>query len=318
MEDPANSSDSVLEVSRFSKVLFCIIGILVLVGAYWVAGQCMGSVNAELLPAHELVSGSSYIVDVNARMLERELNTGWAPSARLTPIWVRTDMRQFQQGMLDVVTKSTQELNHIFRVGSESTASDDLKEAANDVDRPANDWSIFSANSTYDRLRDAVRRLDHFNVKLADGKSPLISARIDLVASEINDYVVLLSDEHTKLEAVATNGHAVLGVRAPFYRAQGVLAGVCLEMKASRQDFQQVLELQSVLSVFDQAIDKTCETLGVRPLPVVNGSGYSFWGGNIKTLSEHIGTVLYNLSAVQGALAAAPVSHPAAPPALPH
>jgi hypothetical protein len=287
-----------------------IIGLIAAIVTYWILGQFSGTVNSALLPKHDLAEGSSHIVDVNARILERELNTGWAPSAHFFPLWVLTDLPNFQEGLLDVVTKSTQELNHVFRVGSEASAGDDLKEAANDIDRPANGWSVFSANSTGDRLADAVKRLDRVNTQLAAGKFPSVGGRIDLVASQISDFIILLSDEHTKLETTVANGNVIWGARASFYHAQGVLTGVCLEMSAQREDFQQVLQLQSALGVFDQTMEKACETLGVKPFPVVNGSGYSFLGGNVKTLSEHIGTVLYNLSAIQNSLAAAPAGHP--------
>ncbi len=291
-----------------SPVLLSLLALVVLAFVYWLIGQASGSVNSALLPDRDLPTGSSHIVDANARILERELDSGWAPSAHIMPLWVRIDLPAFQQGLLDVVTKSTQELNHVFRVGSEASAGDDLKEAANDIDRPANGWSVFSANSTGDRLTDAVKRLDRVNAQLAAGNFPSVSGRIDLIASQINDYVILLSDEHTRLETIAASGHALLGARAPFYHAQGVLTGVCLELKAERDDFKPVLEMQSSLNVFDQAIEKSCETLGVKPFPVVNGGGYSFLGGNVKLLSEHIGTVLYNLGALQNALAAAPAS----------
>jgi hypothetical protein len=289
-----------------SPLVLGICGLIAFVIVYWFVGQLSGSVNATLLPSSDLPPGSSHIVDVNARILERELNTGWAPSAHFNPIWVRSDLPGFQEGILDVVTKSTQELNNIFRTGSESVTSDDLKEAANDINRPANGWSVFSSNSTADRLSNAVKRLDRVNAQLVSGKFPALNGRIDLVASQINDYVILLSDEHTKLEQVAASNRALFGVRYPFFRSQGVLTGVCLQLKAVRMDFEKVLEMQSALSVFDQATEKACETLGVKPLPVVNGSGYSFFGGNVKNLSGQIGTVLYNLAALQSAIAAAP------------
>jgi hypothetical protein len=222
---------------------------------------------------------------------------------------MRADVDSFQRGQLDVVTRSMQEINNrLFRVGSENSADVNLKNALNDINRPADIWSIFSANSTSDRLRDAIKHLNEYNQHLADGSIPPMGRRIDLVVAELNDYISLLSDEHTALQAVAESDNAIFGMRAPFFHAQGMLTGVCLELQAAREDFKQVLEFQSALSPFDQAVKTSCSTMGVKPLPVFNGTGYGWFGGNVRTLSEHIGTALYDLNAAQQALAGGPAA----------
>ena len=287
-----------------------LLAVPVAIPAYFIAGQFWGSVNSELLPDHQISERSSKMVDTAARILERERASGWGPSARITPLWTRTDVSAYQRGLLSVLVKVSQEFNHSQRIGDQSSANNDLAEAANDIDRPADKWSILSANSTFDRLGDAVKRFDNFNERLASGTAPQMSSRINVASQMVNDFLVIMSQHRTNLRNVIENGNFLIGVRAPFYEALGAHNGMCLMVEAMQKDLGKVLEFQSSVDSMNATVDVACSTIGITPLPVFNGKPFGRLPAHVQSLAGVLDSTMLELGALQQALAGASVSTP--------
>ena len=284
------------------KILLTILAVLILLPlVYVVSGQFAGRVNNVALPAATATGGSN-LVDALARMIEREVSTGFCPSAYFWPGHIRYDICGFQEGEQQIWQRVAMQLSdHLSREGANSDRDPDLNVVLANINRP-NTWSLlFASNNTASLLGNAAQRLEQYNDRLKQNKAGYYP-RIDNMSSLIADITNVLGSESQQLTDVAakTGIYSMEGRRA-YFHTLGTMAAACLVMQAARADFDAVLKLQSAEAIYDQALRGTCEKLGKNPTYVFNGDDLS----HLLTLSGSAASAVNNLASLQNAVAAA-------------
>lgn len=284
------------------KILLTLVSVLLLLPIlYVVYGQYAGRVNNTALSI-ETEAKSSHVVQVLARMIERELSTGFCPSAYIWPGHIRYDICGFQEGEQQIWQRVAMQLSdHLSREGANSDRDPDLNIALANINRP-NTWSLlFSSNNTASLLGKAVQGLDQFNARLKQQKAGYYP-RIDNLSSLIADITNILGSESQQLaeKASSTGLYSMEGRRA-YFHTLGTMAAACFVLQAVRLDFDDVLKLQSAETIFDQAMRGTCEKLDKNPTYVINGDDLS----HLLTLSGAGAAAVNNLASFQNAVAAA-------------
>jgi len=284
------------------KLLFslCII-LLLLPCIYILIGQFLGSVNNQSLILETSV-GKSHVVDAMARMIERETASGFCPSSYVWPGHVRHDICGFQEGEQQIWQRVAMELSdHLTREGPSSDRDPDLNVVLANINRP-NTWSLFFAsNNTSSLLKSTVVRLDDYNARLKEKKAGYYP-RIDNLSSLVGDLTSVLGGESMRLaEKAANTGVYSMQGRSAYFHTLGTMAASCWVLQAAKKDFDDVLKLQSAETIYEQAMDKTCEKLNKDPFLVINGSDLS----SLLTLSGSAAAAVNNLTSLQNAIAAA-------------
>jgi hypothetical protein len=291
-----------LEDRRSGALVFAVIlVVLVLPVGYVMSGQFLGTVNNTVLAA-PTPAGSSHLVQTTSRMIEREVRTGFCPSAVFWPGHIRFDVCGFQDGEQQIFQRVAMQLSdHLSREGPTSDRDPDLNIVLANVNRP-NTWSLlFSSNNTASLLGSAVQRLDHFNTKLI-AQTAGYYPRIDNLASLIGDLTsVLGSESHQLAEKAVKTGIYSMAARYAYFHTLGTMAATCWVLQAAKVDFEDVLKAQSALTIYDQAMDKTCDKIGKTPGIIINGSDLS----HLLTLSGTAASAVNNLASLQTAIAAA-------------
>jgi len=278
-----------------------VVAILVLIPIlYIVSGQFMGRVNNQALTL-TTPAGGSHVIDALARMIERDVENGFCPSAYIWPGHIRFDTCGFQEGEQQIWQRLVMQLSdHLTREGATSDRYPDLVTAYQNISRP-NSWSLlFSSNNTASLLKKSAAHLDEYNAKLKDGKVGYFP-RIDNLASLIADLTNVLGGESKQLtEQAASTGFYSLKDRYAYFHALGTLEAACVVLQAARVDFGTVLKAQSAEAIYDQATGKVCEKLGKNPSFVLNARDMS----HLLTLSGSAAGAVNDLSSLQTALAA--------------
>ncbi len=287
---------------NFENKLLSLIAVLILVPLLYIGvGEFLGTVNNTPLAAVP-PEGGNYIVATTARMIEREIRSGFCPSAVLWPGHIRYDICGFQEGEQQILQRIVIQLSdHLTREGEASDRNPDLGAVLADVNRP-NTWSLlFSANNTASLLGKAVTSLDHYNQQLKDNKAAFYP-RIDNLSLLIGDVTNVLGSEARQLQdKAASTGLYSMQARKAYFHTLGTMAASCWVLQAAEKDFDQVLKLQSAESIFDQATQSVCAKLGKDPAIVLNGDDLS----HLLTISGAAAAAVNNLSSLQTALAAA-------------
>lgn len=268
---------------------------------YVVGGQFMGQVNNTPLVVTPAPHGS-VVVETTARMIDRELQSGFCPSAVIWPGHIRYDVCGFQEGEQQILQRLAIQLSdHLSREGAASDRDPDLNAVLANINRP-NTWSLlFSSNNTGSLLASSVKKLDDYNAKLKDGKAGYFP-RIDNLSSLIGDVTSVLGSESKQLsEKAAASGLYSMQARSAYFHTLGTMAATCWVMQAARVDFDSVLKMQSAETIYDQAMGKVCEKLGKNPSVVINAEDLS----HLLTLSGSASAAVNDLNSLQTAMAAA-------------
>lgn len=281
--------------------LLVIVLVVLLPLLYIVFGQFSGEVNNTDLPVDKS-AGNSHLVESMARMIEREVNSGFCPSSYIWPGHIRYDICAFQEGEQQIWQRVAMQLSdHLTREGPTSDRDPDLNVVLANLNRP-NTWSLlFASNNTSSLLGVTFKRLDQYNAKLKEHKAGYYP-RIDNLSSLISDLTSILGSESKRLtEKAAGTGFYSMQGRSAYFHTLGTMAASCWVLQSARADFEDVLKLQSAEVIYDQAMDKTCEKLGKNPSFVLNGSDLS----SLLTLSGTAAVAVNNLASLQTAVAAA-------------
>jgi hypothetical protein len=293
MTDEKNSTS-------FALVLGAVVILLPLL--YIVSGQFLGRVNNRVPAADAAPAGPSHVVDALARMIERDVKSGFCPSAVFWPGHIRYDVCGFQEGEQQVWQRLAMQLSdHLTREGPTSERDPDLNVVLADLNRP-NTWSLlFASNNTASLLKAAVSHLDSYNARLKQGKAGYYP-RIDNLSSFLGDLTSVLGGEsrHLADTAAATGLYSMRG-RAAYFHTLGAMEATCVALQAAGSDFNDVLKSQSATPIFDQAMEKTCEKLGKNPGVVVNADDLS----HLLTLAGSAASAVNDLTSLQTAIAAA-------------
>jgi hypothetical protein len=287
------------------KSLLTVFALIILVpAAYALIGQYAGRVNNTALSSGA-ADGGSHVVDALARMIERELSSGFCPSSFFWPGHIRYDVCGFQEGEQQIWQRTAMQLSdHLAREGANSERDPDLNVVLANINRP-NTWSLlFASNNTPSLLAVAVQKLDQFDEKLKQ-KQVGTYPRIDNLASLISDVTNMLGSESQQLtRTAAKTGLYSMRARRAYFHTLGTMAASCWILQAARVDFDEVLKLQSAEPIYDKAVQSTCDKLNKNPSIVINGDDLS----HLLTLSGSAAAAVNNLAALQTALASA--SHP--------
>jgi hypothetical protein len=250
----------------------------------------------------EASAGGSRVIDALARMIERDVKSGFCPSSYLWPGHIRYDVCGFQEGEQQIWQRLAMQLSdHLTREGAASDRDQDLNVVLANINRP-NTWSLlFASNNTTSLLGVAVTRLDQYSARLRAGKAGYYP-RIDNLSSLIGDLTSVLGGESKQLsEKAASTGLYSMEGRYAYFHTLGTMAASCVALQAAREDFDAVLKLQSAEAIYDQAMHKTCEKLDKNPSFVINARDLS----HLLTLSGSAAAAVNDLSSLQTAIAAA-------------
>jgi hypothetical protein len=235
-------------------------------------------------------------------MINREVESGFCPSAYLWPGHIRFDICGFQEGEQQIWQRIAMQLSdHLTREGPTSDRDPDLNVVLANINRP-NTWSLlFASNNTTSLLAVSVKRLDQYNARLMDKKAGYYP-RIDNLSSLIGDLTNVLGSESKQLSEKASQvGLYSMEGRNAYFHTLGTLAAACFVLQSAKADFEDVLKSQSAETIYDQATTKTCEKVGRDPLIVINGTELS----HLLTLSGSAAAAVNNLASLQTAVAAA-------------
>jgi len=286
-----------------NRALLIVIAVLVLGPLLYVGGgQFMGTVNNRPL-AVQPQPGESAIVTATARMIEREVDSGFCPSAYFWPGHIRFDVCGFQEGEQQILQRVVLELtDHLTREGPTSERNASLNAMLADVNRPNTYSLIFHSNNTASLLGSAVKHLDDYSAQLKN-KQAGFYPRIDNLALLISDLTNVLGSEAQHLQEVAaqTGIYSMKG-RAAYFHTLGTMAASCWVLQAAQLDFDEVLKLQSAEAIFAQAMQNTCSKIDKDPAIVFNGEDLS----HLLSLAGAASAAVNNLASLQNALAAAP------------
>lgn len=289
-------------VSRSTPLpLFLVLAVIAVPLAYIGFGQVSGAVNN--LPLTLETQGASRVAEALARNIDREVKSGFCPSAVIWPGHTRYDICGFQEGEQQIWQRVVMQLaDHLTREGPASDRDADLNPVLASINRP-NTWSLlFPSNNTASLLAASVKHLDAYNARLQDHRAGYFP-RIDNMASLVSDITSVLGGEsHQLSEKAAVTGLYSLSARYAYFHGLGVMAASCFALQAARADFETVLKMQSAETIYDQAMAKTCEKLGKNPSVVVNADDLS----HLLTLSGAMAGAVNDLNALQTALAAGP------------
>jgi hypothetical protein len=246
----------------------------------------------------------SAIVETFARSMARELNTGWCPSSSylFSPSHIRIDMCAFQEGKQEVYIRLAQDLqNHLTRQGYATKLDPDVTSIQQAFVR-GNHWSLTPWSSTYDQYRKGVDRLQSLEKRLENGDAGdgTLHYRIENLSYLINNVASNVGSEQAALNEDSNAWlFGIMGSRADYYHALGVMSGACEVLTAVQKDFAEVLKLQSSTEVFQQAADSACATLGWRPLFVIDGIYRPGLSAKVSNLNDDL-QVVQNALAAQG------------------
>lgn len=278
---------------------------ILVASSYVVIGQLEGGVNSTPLPDVELSEGQSHLVDALSRILHREYKTGWAPSARLNPLWTRVDQKAFQHGIHDLLKILSQRMPSMFTLsGNVNSGIQTLNNAMSDLGRDYNICSYISNDDTGYRVEVASRKYAKFNADRSNLDRHSLEPRIDTAGEFVNALIPQYRDLSDSLQAVVDSHDWGKDVRSSYFYAQGYLYATHEVIKAFRADFGPVLERQSSTLVLDKMIVDTARSLPYNPLPVFNGTGFGWTAGNVQAILGVVNAVHADLKALQDALAA--------------
>lgn len=272
---------------------------------YIVSGQFMGRVNNQALPQSTATSTASRISDALARMVERDVESGFCPSSYIWPGHIRYDVCGFQEGEQQIWQRVAMQLtDHLTREGAASDRDPDVNAVLASINRP-NTWSLlFASNNTASLLKASVHHLDSYNAKVKDGKAGYFP-RIDNLSSLVGDLTSVLGSESKQLtERASSTGFYSMQGRYAYFHTLGTLAASCVVLQAARVDFDSVLKAQSAETIYEQAMQKTCEKLNKNPSVVINADDLS----HLLSLSGSAAGAVNDLTSLQTAIAASPRS----------
>ena len=284
------------------KALLTILSLIILIPVtYALVGQVAGEVNNTALST-DAPAGNSHVVEALSRMIEREISSGFCPSSYFWPGHIRYDVCGFQEGEQQIWQRVAMQLSdHLAREGANSDRDPDLNVVLANINRP-NTWSlVFKSNNTASLLGVAVKKLDAYNDRLKQNKAGYYP-RIDNLSSLVSDITSMLGSESQQLsEKAANTGLYSMEARRAYFHTLGTMAASCWILQSAKVDFEAVLKLQSAETIYDQAMQSTCEKLGKDPALVINGDDLS----HLLTLSGSAAAAVNNLAALQTAVAAA-------------
>ncbi len=287
----------------FKGPMSIVAGLAIAAGSYVTLGQIMASVDTDPLPETQLTESQSHLVDTMGRLLGREYRKGWAPSARLSPLSTRTDLKAFQHGIHDFMKLLSQRMPSMFTLsGNQSSGIRLLNEAMTDLGRDFDSAAfVVTADDTGTRVGDAAEKYARFNSERTNAGRHSLEPRIDTAAEFVNIIIPQYRELSDWLQGVVESG---VGVREAYYYAQGYLYATHEGIKAFKADFLPVLDRQASLTVIDKLIADSQRSLPYNPLIVLNGSGFGYTGGNVQAILGVVSGVHADLKVLQDSLAA--------------
>lgn len=289
----------------FKGPMAIVAGAVLIASGYYTLGQVMGGVNSTPLPDHDISEGQSHLVDTMARILNREYKTGWAPSARISPLWTRVDQKAFQHGVHDLLKLLSQKMPSMFTMsGNANSGIQTFNGAMSDLARDYDICTYLSNDDTGYRVNKAASKYAKFNAERAGLDRHSLEPRIDTAGEFVNALIPQYRDLSDRLQAVVDSGEWGMTVREVYFYAQGYLYATHEVAKAFKEDFKSVLEKQSSIIVLDKMIVDTARSLSHNPMPVFNGSGFGWTAGNVQAITGGVNAVHADLKALQDALAA--------------
>ena len=226
-----------------NRLVLTVLAVLVLAPLFYIGGgQFMGTVNNTPL-AVQTPAGESSIVATTARIIEREVDSGYCPSAFFWPGHIRFDVCGFQEGEQQVLQRVALQLtDHLTREGPTSDRNANVNAVLADVNRPSTYSLFFHSNNTASLLGSAVKHLDDYNAQLRD-KQAGFYPRIDNLALLLGDLTSVLGSEASHLQDVAahTGLYSMTG-RAAYFHTLGTMAASCWVLQAAQRGFRRSLE----------------------------------------------------------------------------
>lgn len=225
--------------------------------------------------------GGSYSVDMTIGLIEREVEThSWvANNPWFYANWPLDNMPNFQQGIIDALSRFTLEMtDQIGRIRGSSQVDADLEKAAGHLRIPGDRWTfdlktsylpVATAEAEYKAGAEALKR---YNARLSQGigvfdpRADNLIGVLDRVSADIGSASAALDASIEDLNTFSTASDDI------FYRTKGRLYGYLMLMTALRVDFEKVIAEKDLINLWAETTESLRQAVALDPLLVLNAA----------------------------------------------
>lgn len=227
--------------------------------------------------------GGSRMVAVMADVIEREVDQhAWvANDPFFKPGWVLDNMPNYQQGIVQALSRVAIELtDQLARSRGASAADPDLEAATGELKFPGDQW-VFNLDASWapqraseSYYRKAVEHLRSYNQRLSEGNAVLerradnLRAAIDRISKDVGSASAALNSH------IEENAGVLFDFQADdlFYRTKGRLYAYYLVLRELEKDFAGVIEERRIDTAWQDMLSSLEAAIALDPWVIVNGS----------------------------------------------
>lgn len=263
--------------SKKKYIIFSIVAILILIyPAFMISTH---QINDNLDFKAPETKGSKAVAMTSA-LISREINdTNWVandpwfmPGARLD------NMTNYQQGLIYGTSRFILELSDsIGRVRGSSQVDDDLDTAVGRIRFPGTSWvwnpsvSIWPQSPAEEQYQDAVKALNSYNERVANG-SATFDKRADNLIATIERISSDLGSSSATLEKGIQDSGGIFDTDADdvLYQVKGRLYAYHQILQELGKDFKPLLEEKKAENVWQNMLDSMAQGAKIKPFIVSN------------------------------------------------
>lgn len=227
-------------------------------------------------------TGASQAVAVTAALIDREVNqNGWISNDPFfLPGYLLDNEPNFQQGILLAMQRFVLEMqDQIGRSRASSSADPDLQKAVGFLNYSPFVWfwnpsvSLAPAQSSEQQYRAAMRSLQSYNDRLAQGKATF-EPRADNLMNTLDGIGKILGDASSKIDnQIDQSSGNWLDFTADdvFYKNKGIAYAFGIILRDLGVDYKQVIQEKGATEIWQRMVGSLMEAAALRPWVVVNG-----------------------------------------------
>ena len=266
--------------------------------------------------------GRSAIVDVSTHLIDFNVNqnswmSAWLPyklglfgiAWDSTPWW--DNKATFQRGVHRGVTAVVIEMRETLgRVRGSSERNEDLNDALSNLQIDQYNWyfglSPFGFKQTaWGSYRTALRELNQYNIQLTeceaffDARADNLSNLLDRIAKDIGSTTAVIKDR------AELHNWGWFDTRADnvFMEASGQLYAYLGLLRATREDFHEIVERRNLGSIWDTMDEQLESAVNLSPFIISNGDEDGFvMPTHLTTMGFYILRVRTNLTEMRDVL----------------
>jgi hypothetical protein len=249
--------------------------------------------------------GGSYVVAIMIKMLERELDRGWYPSAIFTGR-LAVNKQGFQIGIERGCEGTAYALReHVARLGTDDNDYDpDINEAHRRLTFPPDEAGVFLEHSTVDQIQKAIEALIRYNQRLATGKAVYdhrLEGLLHYIERDCSDFGSYVDRLDKLAKRSSTFGSEAQNL---YYQGRGLLEANYSLYVGLRKDFKDVVEYFAIGKTWDNAMElmqSVAEGWEMPPLVMNANAGSTVFASQLETLSGGLSRVQVALRSISRA-----------------